>query len=108
MAPKEWDRADYIEEDVRRHSGEIRALTQLAQENSTALKALLKEQERFVKTIDKEFERRAQAMSDHESRLRAIEGWKSRTGAYWTLIAFGMSSVVGLLTTQILPRLGLA
>ena len=114
MAPKEWDRADYIEEDVRRHSEEIRTLTQVTQKNATLLTSLLHEAardrealQRALDRIEKEFDERTSHYEDHEKRLRSLEGWKSRTGAYWSLFAFGAATVVGFITNQVLPRMGL-
>ena len=114
MAPKEWDRADYIEEDVRRHSGEIRALTEVTQKNATLLTSLLHEAsrdrealQRALDRIEKEFDERTARFEDHEKRLRSLEGWKSRTGAYWALFAFGAATLVGFVSNMIMPRLGL-
>ena len=114
MASKEWDRADYIEEDVRRHSEEIRALTKVTHQNATLLQSILHEAKRdrdamkdALDRIEKEFDERAKRYEDHEQRIRSLEGWKSRTGAYWALFAFGAATVVGVITNQVLPRMGL-
>lgn len=96
---KEWTREDYIEEDVRRHSDELRTLTKINQENATLLQAVILENERsretfykFVEQVEREFERRQTLVDNHENRLRDLENWKARTGAYWAFV----SAVVGL------------
>lgn len=96
---KDWTREDYIEEDVRRHSDELRTLTKLNQENATLLQAVILENERsretfykFVEQVEREFERRQTLVDNHENRLRDLENWKARTGAYWAFV----SAVVGL------------
>ena len=111
---KEWERADYIEEDVRRHSEELRALTKITQENATALRALLKEIERerteaarFAARLEREMDKRAEIYKDHEERLRRIESWKAVSGAYWTVLAAAVAAVSSVLLNQVAPRLGL-
>ena len=85
----EWTRADYIEEDVRRHSDEIRTLTKIVTENASAIKELLRE-----------VDRRQALMDDHEDRLRTLEAWKSRSMIYWS-IAIGVGAA---LAYAILPE----
>lgn len=97
----------YIENDVRAHAKDLHELQSLSKETQTALKALIKEQERFVKTIEREFDRRENLIDDHETRIRALEGWKAKTGAYWALFAFGAATLMGVVTNQLLPRMGL-
>lgn len=111
---KDWERTDYIEEDVRRHSEELRALTKITQENATALKALLKEIERertetvkFSARLERELDQRAEIYKDHETRLRRIESWKSVSGAYWTVLAAAVAAVSSVLLNQVAPRLGM-
>lgn len=111
---KDWERIDYIEEDVRRHSEELRLLTKITQENATALKALIKETERChnelkssVDKFERELDRRSAFYRDHEERLRRIESWKSVSGAYWTVLAAAVAAVSSVLLNQVAPRLGL-
>ena len=68
MSNREWTRSDYIEEDVRRHSEELRALTMAATENTAAIREIIKE-----------VERRQTVLDDHEKRLRILKTWKSRS-----------------------------
>ena len=89
MSNKEWDRADYIEEDVRRHSDEIRALTQIVTENASAIRSLVTE-----------LERRQAPMEDHEKRLRVLETWKSRSMVYWGIAI----ALVGILASYVIPE----
>jgi hypothetical protein len=103
---REWDRTDYIEEDVRRHSEEIRALTKITQENASLLSALVKENERCSRDLyeainrtDKELDRRSEFYRDHEDRIREIEAWKSRSVAYWAIV----TAVVGLGASLLFP-----
>ena len=103
---KEWDRTDYIEEDVRRHSEEIRSLIKITQENATALNILLTEMERFRTDLknthdkfERELDRRSGLYRDHEDRLREIEAWKSRSVAYWAIV----TAVVGLAASLLFP-----
>ena len=104
MSNREWTRADYIEEDVRRHSEEIRALTKITQENATLLQSAIIENDRsretfyrFVEQVEKEFERRQTLVDNHENRLRDLENWKSRTGAYWAIVAAVVATASSLL-----------
>ena len=108
MSDREWTRADYLEEDVRRHSDEIRALTKITQENATLLQAAIIESDRsretfyrFVEQVEKEFERRQTLVDDHDKRIRDLEGWKSRTGAYWAIVA----AVIAALMSYLVPTL---
>lgn len=101
---KEWDRTDYIEEDVRRHSDELRTLIKVTQENSTALNILLTEMERFRNDLknthdkfERELDRRSGLYKDHEERLREIEAWKSRSVAYWAIVTAVVGTAAGLL-----------
>ena len=87
---KEWDRADYIEEDVRRHSDEIRALTQIVTENASA-----------IGSLTRELERRQAPLEDHERRLRVLETWKSRSMVYWGIAI----ALVGILASYVIPEL---
>ena len=105
----EWNRTDYIEEDVRRHSEEIRALTKITQENAALVAALVKENERCsrdlykaIERTDKELEKRSAFYKDHEERLRLLESWKARAGAYWAI--FG--SLAGGVSAFLISRLG--
>jgi hypothetical protein len=109
MSNREWDRTDYLEEDVRRHSEEIRALTKLTQENASLLSALVKENERCSRDLyeainrtDRELEKRSEFYRDHEERIRVIESWKARSGAYWAI--FG--SLAGGVSAFLISRLG--
>lgn len=86
----EWTRADYIEEDVRRHSEELRALTLVATENAAA-----------IRDIIKEIERRERVLDDHENRLRILETWKSRTMVYWGIAI----ALAVFLATTVIPDL---
>jgi len=105
----EWTREDYIEEDVRRHSEELRQVTQVTSQNAAALNALIKENERaretfyrFVEQVEKEFERRQTLIDNVELRLRDLEQWKSRTGTYWAMGGFVIATVVaGLINVTI-------
>ena len=103
---REWERIDYIEEDVRRHSDELRALVKITQENTTALNILLKEMERFRTDLknthdkfERELDRRSGLYRDHEDRLRDLEAWKSRSVAYWAIV----TAVVGLAASLLFP-----
>jgi mRNA-degrading endonuclease RelE of RelBE toxin-antitoxin system len=105
---KEWDRADYIEEDVRRHSEEIRQLTKLTQENASILKALIESNSRdreaffrFTETMEKTLDQRGRYYEDHEKRLRNLEAWKSRSGAYWAVFAAVLASGASFVTNSL-------
>lgn len=105
---KDWDRADYIEEDVRRHSEEIRQLTKLTQENASILKALIESNARdreaffrFTETIEKTLEQRGKYYEDHEDRLRKLEAWRSRSGAYWVVLAAALASGASFITNSL-------
>jgi len=87
---KEWTREDYIEEDVRRHSEEIKALTKLSLENAAMLREILKE-----------VERRQAPVEDHEDRLRGLEKWQAKTGTYWAITTFLIAGVVGFIFNNI-------
>lgn len=87
---KAWERADYIEEDVRRHSEEIRALTQIVTENASAIRSLIKELERGQAPFE-----------DHEKRVRILEMWKSRSMVYWGITI----TVVGTMASTVVPEL---
>ena len=90
MANKDWDRTDYIEEDVRRHSEEIRAITKIATENTVAIREMIKE-----------IDRRQALLDDHELRLRNLETWKSRSMIYWGIAI----AVTVFLATTVIPDL---
>jgi hypothetical protein len=90
MSNREWNRTDYIEEDVRRHSEEIRAITKIATENTVAIREMIKE-----------IDRRQALLDDHELRLRTLETWKSRSMVYWS----GVVAVIVFLATTAIPAL---
>lgn len=106
---KEWDRTDYLEEDVRRHSEEIRALTQATSSNATALTQLITETSRLHTTIEKlqvtverELDRRQVVIEKHETRIRDLESWRSRSAAYWAV--FG--TLGGTIAAFLISKLG--
>lgn len=90
MSNREWTRSDYIEEDVRRHSEELRSLTMAATENTAAIREIIKE-----------IERRQSILDDHEGRLRVLETWKSRSMIYWGIAI----AVTVFLATTVIPDL---
>jgi len=89
---KDWDRADYIEEDVRRHSEEIRALTQIVTENASAIRSLVQE-----------LERRQAPLEDHEKRIRILEMWKSRSMVYWGIAITLVGTIASTIVPEFLP-----
>jgi hypothetical protein len=90
MSGKEWTRTDYLEEDVRRNSEEIRALTKVSAELLGA-----------VKGLTDVVEASKAPMEDHEERLRKLESWQARSGTYWTIAAFVIASIVGFIFNNI-------
>lgn len=111
MSNGSWDRADYLEEDVRRHSEEIRTLSKALTEATSAVAIANTEISRLrmaldkqVDIMDKELERRQKVIEGHEKRLRDLEAWKARSGAYWAI--FG--SLAGGAAAYLISKLGKA
>lgn len=109
MSNGQWDRTDYLEEDVRRHSEELRSLNKQVAAASASLMQLNGELDRvrdsFDKQrelMDKELERRSEVISAHDKRLRDLETWKTRSGAYWAI--FG--SLAGGAAAYLVSKLG--
>jgi predicted RNase H-like nuclease (RuvC/YqgF family) len=98
---KEWDRTDYLEEDVRRHSDELRQLTKITHENTAALGQLIGEVSRINNSLSQELDRRQTVMEKHETRIRDLEGWKSRSGAYWAIVGTFAGAAAALLVRQL-------
>jgi len=98
---KEWDRTDYIEEDVRRHSDELRQLTKITHENTAALGQLIGEVSRLNSSLSQELDRRQMGIEKHETRLRDLEGWRSRSGAYWAIVGTFAGAAAALLIRQL-------
>lgn len=111
MSNGQWDRTDYLEEDVRRHSEELRSLSQSTTAASSALSNLNTELARMrasfekqCEQIDRELERSEKVIEAHEKRLRDLETWKTRSGAYWAI--FG--SLAGGAAAYLVSKLGKA
>lgn len=98
---KEWDRTDYIEEDVRRHSEELRQLTKLTHENAASLSQLIGEVSRMSSNLSQELDRRQSVIDKHETRIRDLEGWRSRSGAYWAVVGTFAGAAAALLVRQL-------
>ena len=87
MDERAWS---YMENDIRRNSEEIRALTKVSAELLGA-----------VKGLTDVVEARKAPMEDHEERLRKLESWQARSGTYWTIAAFVIASIVGFIFNNI-------
>ena len=87
MDERAWS---YMENDIRRNSEEIRALTKVSAELLGA-----------VKGLTDVVEASKAPMEDHEERLRKLESWQARSGTYWTIAAFVIASIVGFIFNNI-------
>jgi len=98
---KDWSREDYLEEDLRRNSEEIRQLTKLQHENASTVRQLTGEVSRMNSNLSQELDRRHTVMEKHEARLRDLEGWRSRSGAYWAIVGTFAGAAAALLVKQL-------
>lgn len=108
MDERAWS---YVENDIRRHSEEIRTLSKAVTEASAALIQVNAELTRMRSSFDKqqqqmerELERRQTLIEQHEKRIRDLETWKTRSGAYWAI--FG--SLAGGAAAYLVSKLGKA